>query len=259
VWRHIAESARGDSHLADDSPCQDSSRVVVLGGDDDHETLVACVTDGAGSARYGAIGSATAADSILHSATAHFEQHGTFAGLVCEDIVRWCEAARARLADDATSRRAELRELATTLCAAIVSPWCSYFFQVGDGAIILMKNDVSGVVFWPQSGEYVNSTNFLTSNEYRDHLQFASTTNGFSDVALLTDGMERLALRFDSRTPHRPFFEPLFQALRTDENTGDLAENLRRFLKSDSVRSRSDDDKTLILASRICRQIDHAD
>jgi serine/threonine protein phosphatase PrpC len=257
VWRHIAESARGDSHLADDTPCQDSSRVVVLGGDE-NETLVACIADGAGSARYSAIGSATAADSIVHSATAHFEQQGTFAGLVSDDVVLWCEAARARLADDAASRRVELRDLATTLCAAIVSPTCSYFFQIGDGAIILMKNDVSGVVFWPQSGEYVNTTNFLTSNEYRDHLQFSSTSNGFSDVALLTDGMERLALRFDSRTPHRPFFEPLFQALRTDENTGDLAQSLRRFLQSDSVRSRSDDDKTLILASRICRQIDHA-
>jgi serine/threonine protein phosphatase PrpC len=258
VWRHIAESARGDAHLADDTPCQDSSRVVVLGGDE-HETLVACIADGAGSARYGAIGSATAADSIAHSATAHFDLHGSFAGLTCDDVIRWCETARARLTDDAASRRAELRQLATTLCAAIVSPTCSSFFQIGDGAIILIKNDVSGVVFWPQSGEYVNTTNFLTSHEFRDHLQFFSTTNGFSDVALLTDGIERLALRFDSRTPHRPFFEPLFQALRTDENTPDLAENLRRFLRSDSVRSRSDDDKTLILASRICRQIDHAD
>jgi serine/threonine protein phosphatase PrpC len=258
VWRHIAESARGDSHLADDSPCQDSSRVVVLGRGDD-EALVACVADGAGSARYSAIGSATAADSIIESATAHFERYGSFANLATDDIIGWCEIARTRLADNAASRRAELRELATTLCAAIVSPSCSYFFQIGDGAIILMKNEVSGVVFWPQSGEYVNTTNFLTSNEYRDHLQFSSTTNGFSDVALLSDGMERLALRFDSRTPHRPFFEPLFQALRTNENTGDLAENLRRFLHSESVRSRSDDDKTLILASRICRQIDHAD
>ena len=42
---------------------------------------------------------------------------------------------------------------------------------------------------------------------------------GFSDVALLTDGMERLALRFDSRTPHLPFFEPFFQALRTGDSS----------------------------------------
>ena len=258
MWRHIAESTRGDTHLADNSPCQDSSRVVVLGSDAD-ETLVACVADGAGSAKHSAVGSATAAASIVDSATAHFERHGSFAGLDVEDVVRWCDDARAKLAEDAAARGADLRALATTLCAAIVSPTCSFFFQIGDGAIILMKNDVSGVVFWPQSGEYANTTNFLTSNEYRDHLQFSSTSNGFSDVALLTDGMERLALRFDSRTPHRPFFEPLFQALRTNDNSRDLADDLRKFLQSESVRSRSDDDKTLILASRICRQIDHAD
>jgi hypothetical protein len=75
----------------------------------------------------------------------------------------------------------------------------------------------------------------------------------------MTDGMERLALRFDSRTPHLPFFEPFFQALRTGDASRDLDGALLRFLESESVRSRSDDDKTLILASRIAPQIVDAD
>jgi hypothetical protein len=195
----------------------------------------------------------------MHSATQYFEAHRSFADLTWDVVVEWCDQARAKLAEDAMSRGADLRELATTLCAAIISPTRSFFFQIGDGAIVLNRNGIWGIAFWPQSGEYANTTNFLTSNEYRNFLQFSATANGFSDVALLTDGMERLALRFDSRTPHRPFFEPLFQALRTDNNSRDLAEDLRKFLQSESVRSRSDDDKTLILASRIGRQHDHAD
>jgi hypothetical protein len=69
-------------------------------------------------------------------------------------------------------------------------------------------------------------------------------------VALFTDGLERLALRFDCRTPHIPFFDPLFRALRTASDLQSLNDGLRQFLASDSVQIRSDDDKTLILASR---------
>jgi hypothetical protein len=150
-------------------------------------------------------------------------------------------------------------DLATTLCVAIVSPTASCFFQIGDGAIVLRNNGVCGVVFWPLSGEYVNTTTFLTSKEYRGVLEFFSTTEGFSDVALLTDGMERLALRFDARIAHPPFFEPLFRALRAGNGSRDLAEDLRRFLQSESVQSRSDDDKTLILASRVSDEVAGAD
>jgi len=148
------------------------------------------------------------------------------------------------------ARDCNTRELATTLCVAIIAPTRSVFFQIGDGAMILGHHGLYGVVFWPQSGEYVNSTNFLTSDEYKQQLEFLATTTCCSDVALLTDGLERLALRFDSQTPHPPFFDPLFRALRAADDDVRLNKDLRRFLGTDSVQKRSDDDKTLILASR---------
>lgn len=257
MWRYIAHSAQGLSHVAEDVPCQDSSRVVLL-GEGDNETLVACVADGAGSAQHSAIGSTVACDSILDSITAHFAASGSFAGVQLEDVVGWCEHARTKLAASAESNDCELWELATTLCVAVVSSAGSCFFQIGDGAIVLRKHGVCGVVFWPLSGEYVNTTTFLTSKEYRGVLKFFATADGFADVALLTDGIERLALRFDARIPHPPFFEPLFGALRTGNELRTLEEDLRRFLQSEPVQSRSDDDKTLILASRISAEIDDA-
>ncbi|MEX0611687.1 MAG: hypothetical protein WD229_06175, partial [Pirellulales bacterium] len=63
-------------------------------------------------------------------------------------------------------------------------------------------------------------------------------------------GLERLALRFDSHTAHEPFFAPLFRVLQSANDLDGLNEGLRQFLASDSVQARSDDDKTLILASR---------
>jgi len=141
--------------------------------------------------------------------------------------------------------------MATTLCAAILSPQGSIFFQIGDGAITVGNNGVYGVVFWPQSGEYANVTNFMTSDKFRNELEFQATTSKFTEIALFTDGIERLALNFESQTPHLPFFQPLFKAVQLSDNGDSLATDLGKFLESDSVKNRSDDDKTLILATQI--------
>jgi hypothetical protein len=249
VWRPIAQSLQGASHLAENSPCQDSHCLHLFGEAAD-QTLVACIADGAGSARFSDTGSTIACTVIGERAAAHFALHAQLDNLQREDVLGWCEDARSRICDEAVARDSNPRELATTLCGAILSPRQSIFFQIGDGAIVLGHHGLYGVVFWPQSGEYVNTTNFLTSDEFAEQLEFLTTPSCPSDVALLTDGLERLALRFDNQTPHPPFFEPLFRALRAASDIGRLSEDLRRFLGTDPVQQRSDDDKTLILASR---------
>jgi hypothetical protein len=249
MWRHIAQSVQGPGHAAEGLPCQDNHRVRTFGAGE-AATLVACVADGAGSAPYSDIGSGIACDAIIEQAAAYFESSNGFNSLQLGDARCWCENARSRIRDVAIQRQAEPRAFATTLCVAIAGPEFSVFFQIGDGAIILGNNGVYGIVFWPQSGEYANSTNFLTAEEYEQQLEFFSVPGQCDDIALMTDGLERLALRFDSRTPHAPFFVPLFRALRSTENVEGLSEELGKFLGSDSIRTRSDDDKTLILASR---------
>jgi hypothetical protein len=248
VWRPIAQSLLGPSHAADDSPCQDSNSVLVIEGEAS-QTLVACVADGAGSAKFSDVGSKIVCNTIVESASAFLNAGGNLDELERQDVLRWCETARTQIQQEAAVRNCEVRELASTLCAAIVAPARSCFFQIGDGAMILRRHGVYGVVFWPQSGEYANSTNFLTSPKYETQLEFVSIDTRCSDIALMTDGLERLALRFDSQTPHTPFFDPFFRALRaTREYTG-LNDALQTFLASEPVRERSDDDKTLILAS----------
>jgi hypothetical protein len=249
VWRHIAQSLQGPSHLADGTCCQDANRVCIL-GDAATSSLVACVADGAGSAKFSDVGSRIACDAIVDNATSYLERNATFDGFTRDEAIRWVDDAHARIRSEAQNRDCSPREMATTLCVVITSPDSSKFFQIGDGAIVIRRGRVYGVVFWPQSGEYANSTNFVTSDDYRDRLDFMTIANGCSDVALLTDGLERLALSFNQQTPHTPFFEPLFKALRTTDDLAGLSEGLRTFLGSQSVQNRSDDDKTLILATR---------
>jgi hypothetical protein len=249
VWRHIAQSLQGSSHRADGTCCQDFNCVRVL-GDGADAALVACVADGAGSARFSDVGSKIACESIIELAGAFFGQYGSFDALDRSDVQRWCDEIQSRIEAAADERLCNTRELATTLLAAVTSAHSSTFFQIGDGGIVVRSAGVYGVVFWPQSGEYANSTNFITSNEYRDQLEFFTIRQPSSDIALLTDGLERLALSFEQQTPHTPFFEPLFKALRATDDVAGLGEGLRTFLGSQSVQNRSDDDKTLILASR---------
>jgi hypothetical protein len=249
AWRYISRSVQGESHNADGTPCQDSSRVRTLDGQA-ADTLVACIADGAGSVKHSAIGSLVACNAVLESVDAYLASHGSITEMEPKDAIAWCDLARGRIEEEANARDARINEFASTIAVAILSPSGSCFFQIGDGAIVLRSGPVSGVVFWPQSGEYANTTTFLTSKEYRDRLQFYVTPRSFRQVALFTDGIERIALRFDSQTPHPPFFDPLFQALGTIEDWQSLGDNLEQFLKSESVRRRSDDDKTLILATR---------
>jgi len=250
VWRHIGQSLQGSSHQADETPCQDTHGVRLL-GKAPPRTLVACVADGAGSAKHSEVGSSIACHSIIENAAKYFEVNGGIDNLGLEDVVAWCEDARSRIMDAACLHDRPPRDFATTLSVAIIGPNASFFFQIGDGAIIVGNGPLYGVVFWPQSGEYANSTNFLTSDTYQEQLEFLATqTPRCSKLALMTDGLERIALRFDAQTPHVPFFDPLFRALESSADLDSLSEGLRGFLGSSSVQHRSDDDKTLILASR---------
>jgi hypothetical protein len=249
VWRHIAESLQGPSHVVDGTCCQDSNGVCLL-GEKAAATLVACVADGAGSARFSNVGARIACDTVLENATNHFHEHGHFDGFEREDAIGWCDDIHARIEAESRARECAARDLATTLLVAIAGPRSASFFQIGDGGIVVRNHGVYGIVFWPQTGEYANSTNFVTSEDYRDRLDHLSICESCSDIALLTDGLERLALSFHQQTPHAPFFEPLFNALRTTNDLPGLSEGLRAFLGSTSVRNRSEDDKTLIIASR---------
>lgn len=246
MWRHIQASVTGPSHAKTGAPCQDSHLVRALG----QGLLVCCVADGAGSSRHSEVGSAIACDTIVERATQWAQDHGSFGELSRDDFLGWCRRARERIRDVATEHEAEPRDYATTLCVALLSPGGAALAQIGDGAIIGQRSGALGVVFWPQSGEYVNTTMFLTGEDYEDHLQFQSVAGAFEAVALMTDGVERVALAFDTRTPHAPFFQPLFAALRGSSDPPSLNDELRKFLDSPSMHARSDDDKTVVLATQ---------
>lgn len=249
MWRYIADTVRGSSHERSGEDCQDF-HVAATAPEAQPTALLACVSDGAGSAAHSRQGAQIACEEIAQRARRCVDQHGGFQAVSRDDVVAWCRAARDAIGHRAEAHEHTPRDYACTLSVALADEDHAVFFQIGDGAIVARRSGAYGVVFWPQSGEYANSTNFLTQPDFERQLAFDSVSGRFDELALFTDGLERLALSFQNQTPHAPFFDPLFEAVRQSQDLPALNEQLRTFLTSTTVQNRSDDDKTVILAAQ---------
>jgi hypothetical protein len=111
-----------------------------------------------------------------------------------------------------------------------------------------------GPVFWPEAGEYANCTYFVSDGDAARHLRCAVRT-GVTEVALFSDGLQGIALHHATRSAFAPFFRPLFARLRQEPGgeAAGLVAALTELLESPGVRKRTDDDRTLVLASRVAR------
>ena len=71
-----------------------------------------------------------------------------------------------------------------------------------------------------------------------------------TELAVLTDGLQMLALDFGQAKVHDRFFAPLFRTLKNGPDEETLRASLLEFMDSKRVNDRTDDDKTLLLATR---------
>ena len=141
--------------------------------------------------------------------------------------------------------------MATTLLGCVVGPNGSLFVQIGDGAMLFRGVESFEYAFWPHSGEYANMTNFLTSDDYADKFEWKIVDEKIDELVAFTDGLERLILKFEDQTIHEPAIVPMLKAIKESETGEEFFEPLREFLNSEGVNERTDDDKTLILATRL--------
>lgn len=216
------------------------------------DVLVAVASDGAGSATCAQEGSGLACESFLAAAEMWLRNGGTASELTRETVEQWIRAIRAAIEFRSAQKELTPRDFACTLVATIATDDACAFLQIGDGAVIVGTADAYEVIFWPDGGEYANMTYFVTDDDWSQHLHFEVRDTACDDLALMTDGLQRLALHFESRTAHGPFFVPMFRALESVAPgfAFDLEPALVAFLGSDAVNERTDDDKSLVLATR---------
>jgi len=117
-----------------------------------------------------------------------------------------------------------------------------------------MAGDGWSWLFWPQRGGVREHDTPFCRRGFNAGARGEPFSSQVTDIALMTDGLESLALHYASRSPHTPFFAGMFRPLSraTGANEiGHLSSSLESFLSSELVGSRTDDDVSLILAT--CR------
>ncbi len=245
TWNILGESVAGTSHLFRNIPCQDSHQHRVFG--ESEGWLCIAVADGAGSSLHSDIGAKLACEEVVRLAVSHDPN----ILLQRDGMVELFAEVRMALLSQAEALSLPPRELACTLLVALLGPDSAAFAQIGDGAVVVGDAGNYRVAFWPEPQEYANCTDFLTDEKFRNTIHFETRSEAISELAAFTDGLQRLALDFETKEAFPGFFAPLFRPMRNNQSTDSLVEPFRNFLNSERVNERTDDDKTLVIA---CRQ-----
>lgn len=247
-WNTIAISQQGEGHRMMALPCQDSSTIL----ETENGTIIGVVCDGAGSAKYSDCGARVVSLQLQHYLSISFFQdllmNKMFRKAVAQYMVKGC---RETLTDLARVMSCETDDLACTVLAFVARRNRMVAFQIGDGFIVARfhKTKAFRLLFPPQRGEYANQTYFITTPNVLQRIQIGHWRRRVDFLCAATDGLERVALNTRKGRPHPPFFSPFDDFLRSAtgrEKTTQVSE----FLANPQLRSRCDDDLTLLLARR---------
>ncbi|HEY1245141.1 MAG TPA: PP2C family serine/threonine-protein phosphatase, partial [Hyphomicrobiaceae bacterium] len=221
------------------------------------EVLVASLADGAGSAERADAG-ARLATSVSVEVVVEALADGAAGVKDAPALLRFAaEQARLAVAALAGHEEQDVADFASTLLVALLHAEGGAIGQIGDGAVVARNG--SGVwqpILWPDHGEYVNTTRFLTDPDGLDHLRVEDIPGCVESICLFSDGLERLVLDLRARTAHAPFFDAVFRRFGDDPQPGHasrISRELTALLGSDAVNSRTDDDKSILCATLLRR------
>lgn len=257
-WKVRAGNAIGTSHITEGTELQDHYLIATFG-----DYLVVTVADGAGSAKYSAVGAATATQVAIavltESLTAFEHTYGVESepDIACLLVATIAAARNAVLALN-MSEGGEKHNWATTLTVVFAGPTGVWVAKVGDGYVVKWSDDEAAHALAvpdedknPSLDEskvrYANETCFLTSSTALAKITVQHEALASGDRLLVTsDGIAPMILsKWLPPTVHAPFFD----ALSVSMDSGKFDDGgVMRFLLSDRVCGRTDDDKTMVLA-----------
>jgi hypothetical protein len=249
-WKWAAASSRGTSHEKTGARLQDA--YVCFVPDTVPESIFAIVCDGAGTAEFGGQGASLVCRSIAKNARLHFARS---AALPSNELIEsWFDESRDLIFAVAGRRDRQPRDFASTAVCVISTIGDSVIAHVGDGCAVLKDADLGKWIApsWPDHGEYASTTYFVT-DEPSIQLRISKYEGRIGALAVFSDGIERLALDFASKTPSDRFFERVIAPIASSQLFGRdaiLSRQLKEFLASSALNARTDDDKSLVLAAR---------
>ncbi|MGA2162001.1 MAG: PP2C family serine/threonine-protein phosphatase [Methanoregula sp.] len=252
TWKHLSLSVTGKSHSDRNEPGQDYSRTGVLRFSD-RDFFIGLAADGAGSTTHGGVGAEIACETLYLQILSVIRERDNISSVTDDDVRDWISASREAIAARAEGNGRRIKDYACTLIGVVATSDHVLYFQIGDGCIVTGDGAGYRTIFWPEQGEYANTTYFVSDDTLPEHIKIEHQNTVPDEIALFTDGLQNLVLSFSTRTVHDGFFLPLFTALRKNPDNGfaDLTTHLTALLSRDDINARSDDDKTLILAVNV--------
>ncbi len=250
-WKAIGKSVTGTSHINSNKPCEDAVHYAIVAAPNNTDVLISCVCDGAGSALYAAESSQFATNYIVEKLSIIATN-----GKIIEegDIYNLLEEVYHELAFKAAEANVSINEYSCTVLGCYLTTSQAAFFHIGDGAIIRNDGtDFYNAIWWPFNGEYQNITSFIVDSATLNNLNITIINEQINEVAIITDGLQLIALNMEAMNVHQPFFNDLFGSLRladNNEKVNILNVKLEAYLNSERINERCDDDKTLFMATR---------
>jgi hypothetical protein len=251
AWTWAAAAAIGTSHMQSGTLCQDAFACRVWRSPSGSEVLLAALADGAGSAERADGGAKLASALSIEVAGELLADGADYLRGAGELIRHAATAAREALEARAAHEGRDIDDFACTLLMALLHGSGGAVGQIGDGAIVAAGGNEAGwrVLMWPEHGEYLNTTRFLTETDALQHLRVEELSEPVDSVCLFSDGLERLVLDFGTRTAHGPFFEAVcnrFEAASSAGYNKGVSSALAELLSSEAVNRRTDDDKSIV-------------
>ena len=164
-WKYTCASVTGTAHTRQGENGQDASRTgsILLAAT---EMFIGIAADGAGSTRCGGEGADIACDTLYRAIASHLQKSSDPAGITDQDVRSWIATAREAIVACAEESGSPPREYACTILGAVAGNGGAVYFQIGDGAIVTGSGPEYETIFWPEQGEYANSTYFITDEQY---------------------------------------------------------------------------------------------
>lgn len=269
-WISAWTSTIGLSHISENLPCQDSSRISKIPNTD---FIVAAVADGAGSCSHSDIGSSFVVETAINKFTnlcLHLNSKHIDYNVWRIDAFAIFKEIKTELQLKAYDLSIDFTSLSSTLIVAVSDGNFIACANVGDGRACYRDLQANWhPLMTPTKGEEANQTLFLTSRNWDDQLNseyFGSFIHceSISAFSLMTDGCERAAFEiskydeetetyYDPNKPYKPFFEHnynvLIQLHRAGKDQNSINMLWNNFIKSGNEKlSKETDDKTMSLS-----------
>jgi hypothetical protein len=239
-------SVVGTSHITTDTPCHDSHAYRVLPA---NLGIIACVSDGMGSAKAAEIGSQTASSFIVD-----YLEKSLDPKMDDEEIILTIKEGYVQTYDQllmtASQHELHIKDLNATLLVFVSLGTRQFYGQVGDCSMIGKKDENYQVIAKQQRGEYANATFSICDETSIEQGIYDKIDNFYPEVALMSDGIESISISTKDKVVSKLFYDPFFKAF-THENyhQKDIEAALIRFLNSERISKKTDDDKTLLFIS----------